>query len=69
MNPETFNKRFILIIIFLNSLMLNPGALLTLAFKKMLYDNSRKMGNPVSPAPALCTMAKKVKKPRKGLFS
>ena len=25
--------------------MLNPGALLTLAFKKMLYDNSRKMGN------------------------
>ena len=24
--------------------MLNPGALLTLAFKKMLYDNSRKMG-------------------------
>ena len=24
--------------------MLNPGALLTLAFKKMLYDNLRKMG-------------------------
>ena len=24
--------------------MLNPGTLLTLAFKKMLYDNSRKMG-------------------------
>ena len=24
--------------------MRNPGALLTLAFKKMLYDNSRKMG-------------------------
>ena len=24
--------------------MLNPGALLTLAFKKMLYDYSRKMG-------------------------
>ena len=24
--------------------MLNPGALLTLAFKKLLYDNSRKMG-------------------------
>ena len=24
--------------------MLNPGALLTLAFKKMLYDNSHKMG-------------------------
>ena len=24
--------------------MLNHGALLTLAFKKMLYDNSRKMG-------------------------
>ena len=27
-----------------NSLMLNPGALLTLAFKKILYDNSCKMG-------------------------
>ena len=37
-------KRLILIIISSNSLMLNPGALLTLAFKKMLYDNSRKMG-------------------------
>ena len=24
--------------------MLNPGALLALAFEKMLYDNSRKMG-------------------------
>ena len=24
--------------------MLNPGALLTLAFEKMLHDNSRKMG-------------------------
>ena len=24
--------------------MLNPGAFLTIAFKKMLYDNSRKMG-------------------------
>ena len=24
--------------------MLNPGTLLTLAFKKMLHDNSRKMG-------------------------
>ena len=24
--------------------MFNPGALLSLAFKKMLYDNSRKMG-------------------------
>ena len=24
--------------------MLNPGALLTLAFEKMLYDNLRKMG-------------------------
>ena len=53
-----------------NSLMLNPGALLTLAFKKMmLYDNSRKMGDPVSPAQALCTMAKKVKTLHKGLFS
>ena len=37
-------KRLILIIILSNSLMLNSGALLTLAFKKMLYDNSRKMG-------------------------
>ena len=27
-----------------NSLMLNPGALLTLSFEKMLYDNLRKMG-------------------------
>ena len=61
-------KRLILIIILSNSLILNPGVLLTLAFKKMLYDNSRKMGNPVSPAPALCTMAKKVKKLNKGLF-
>ena len=32
--------------------MLNPTVLLTLAFKKMLYDNSRKMGNPVPPAPS-----------------
>ena len=30
--------------------MLNPRILLTLAFKKMLYDNSRKIGNPVPPA-------------------
>ena len=37
-------KRLILMIILSNSLMLNPGALLTLAFKKMRYDNSRKMG-------------------------
>ena len=38
-------KHLILIIILSNSLMLNPRALLTLAFKKMLYDdNSRKMG-------------------------
>ena len=36
-------KRLILINILSNSSMLNPGALLTLAFKKMLYDNSRKM--------------------------
>ena len=35
--------------------MLNPRVLLTLAFKKMLYDNSRKIGNPVSLAPALRT--------------
>ena len=32
--------------------MLNPRVLLTLAFKKMLYDNSRKMGNPVPLAPS-----------------
>ena len=31
--------------------MLNSKALLALALKKMLYDNSRKMGNPVLPAP------------------
>ena len=37
-------KRLILIIILSNSLMLNPGALRTLAFKKMLYENSFKMG-------------------------
>ena len=54
-------KRLILIIILSNSLMLS-GAVLTLAFKKMLYDNSRKIGIPVSPYPALCTMAKKAKK-------
>ena len=62
-------KRLILIIILSNSLMLDPGALLTLAFKKMLYDNSHKIGNPVSPALALCTMAKKEKKHHEGLFS
>ena len=43
--------------------------LLTLAFKKMMYDKSRKMGNPVSLAPALCTKAKTVKQIQKGLFS
>ena len=49
--------------------MLNPGALLTLASKEMLYDNSRKMGIPVSPAPALCTMAIKGKKtPQRVVF-
>ena len=31
-------------IILSNSLMLNPGALLTLPFEKMLYDNLRKIG-------------------------
>ena len=30
--------------------MLNPRVLLALAFKKMLYDDSRKIGNPVPPA-------------------
>ena len=38
--------------------MLNAKVLLTLAFKKMMNDNSRKMGNPVSLAPSLCTKAK-----------
>ena len=52
-----------------NNYMLNPKVLLTLAFKKMLYDNSPKMGNPVSLAPALCTKSKKVKQLHKGLFS
>ena len=36
-------KRLILIIILSNSLKFNPEALLTLALKKMLYDNLRKM--------------------------
>ena len=31
--------------------MLNPGALLTLAFEKMLYDNLRKMGKEGSISP------------------
>ena len=46
--------------------MLNPGVLLTLAFKNMLCDDPRKMGDPVSPAPALYTKTKKL---HKGLFS
>ena len=33
--------------------MLNPRVMLTLAFKKMLYDNSRKMGNPVPLPPVV----------------
>ena len=49
--------------------MLNPRVLLTLVFKEMLYDNSRKVGNPVPSAPALCTKAKMVKKLHKVLFS
>ena len=49
--------------------MLNAKVLLTLAFKKMMYDNSGKMGNPVSFAPALCTKAKTIKQLQKGLFS
>ena len=49
--------------------MLNAKVLLTLAFKKMMYDNSGKMGNPVSLVPALCTKAKTVKQLQKGLFS
>ena len=31
--------------------MLNPRELFTLASKKILYGNSRKMGNPVHSAP------------------
>ena len=61
-------KRLILIIKS-NNLMLNPRMLLTLAFKKMLYDNSRKTGNPVPPAPLSAPRQKKVKKLHKGLFS
>ena len=61
-------KRLILIIILSNSLMFDPGALLTLAFKKMLHDNSHKIGNSVSPAPALCTMAKRKKAPQRVVF-
>ena len=49
--------------------MLNPKVLLTLAFKKMMYDNLRKMGNLVSLAPSLCTKAKKIKQLHKGLLS
>ena len=47
-------KRLILIISLLNSLMLNPGALLTLAFKKMLYDNSCKMDEEGFISPEIC---------------
>ena len=39
--------------------MLNPRVLLTLAFAKMLYDNSRKMGNPVPLAPCPLHQSKK----------
>ena len=35
--------------------MLNPGALLTLAFEKMLYDNSRKMGKKGFISPEIFT--------------
>ena len=48
--------------------MLNAKVLLTLAFKKMMYDNSGKMGNSVSLAPALCIKAKTVKQLHKGCF-
>ena len=34
--------------------MLNPRILLTLAFKKMLYDNSGKISNLVPPALQSC---------------
>ena len=53
-DAETFDKRFVLIIKS-SSLMLNYRVVLTLALKKMLYDNSRKMGNAVPSAPAFCT--------------
>ena len=45
--------------IYSNHLMLNLQVLLTLAFKKMLCDILRKMGNPVSPASALRTNVKR----------
>ena len=49
--------------------MLNPGVLFTLVLQKMLYDNSRKMGNPGTFAPALCTKAKIVKKLHRVMIS
>ena len=48
--------------------MLNFRVLLTLAFKKMINDNLRKMGNSVPSAPALCTKANKIKQLKKGCF-
>ena len=42
--------------------MLNPTVLLTLVLKKMIYDNPRKVRNPVLFLPALCTKAKMVEK-------
>ena len=64
-DAETFDNDCLI-----NDLMLNPRLLLKLVFKKMLSDNSRKMGNPVVPsAPAPCTKAKMVKKLLEVLFS
>ena len=48
--------------------MRKPNALLTPAFKAPLYDNLRKMGNPILSVLALCFKAKKVQKLQKGLF-
>ena len=46
--------------------MLNLRVLLTLAFKKMLY--SRKMGNPVPPAPLLHQTKQTKKTAHKSFF-
>ena len=63
-DAETFDIDYLI-----KWLNLNPRMLFTLVFKKMLYDNSRKMGNPVTFALALCTKAKIVKKLHRVLIS
>ena len=44
-DAETFDIDYVI-----KQFMLNPRILHTLAFKKMLHDNSRKIGNPVFSA-------------------